>query len=126
MNVFLICFFPMVVHLQRMDRFVLQYHIRQFGTKKLARRNLHQLCYSVTRLAGHHPRIEVSMPTHFDTHRSHVKDIRSLKLRVDTPGTVFRTAVHSSGSMPYLLSGLSHYYGKGFGIPSILSATQGV
>ncbi|CAM9437381.1 unnamed protein product, partial [Scytosiphon promiscuus] len=42
---------------QRMDRFVLQYHIRQFGTKKLARRNLQQLCKSITRLAKANPRI---------------------------------------------------------------------
>ncbi|CAM9880347.1 unnamed protein product, partial [Discosporangium mesarthrocarpum] len=44
---------------QRMDRFVLQYHIRQFGTRKLARRNLHQLCSSVTRLAEGNPRIKL-------------------------------------------------------------------
>lgn len=43
-----------------MDRFVLQYHIRQFGTKKLARRNLHQLCKSVTKLASKNPRISAS------------------------------------------------------------------
>lgn len=43
-----------------MDRFVLQYHIRQFGTKKLARRNLHQLCKSITKLAANNPRLSVS------------------------------------------------------------------
>lgn len=43
-----------------MDRFVLQYHIRQFGTKKLARRNLHQLCKSITKLASSNPRIMAS------------------------------------------------------------------
>ncbi|CAN0028521.1 unnamed protein product, partial [Ectocarpus sp. 6 AP-2014] len=42
---------------QRMDRFVLQFHVRQFGTKKLARRNLHQLCKSITKLAPTNPRI---------------------------------------------------------------------
>ncbi|CAM9759835.1 unnamed protein product [Choristocarpus tenellus] len=42
-----------------MDRFVLQYHICQFGTRKLARRNLHQLCSSVTRLAEGYPRIKL-------------------------------------------------------------------
>ncbi|CAM9971991.1 unnamed protein product, partial [Ectocarpus fasciculatus] len=40
-----------------MDRFVLQFHVRQFGTKKLARRNLHQLCKSITKLAPTNPRI---------------------------------------------------------------------
>ncbi|CAM9744520.1 unnamed protein product [Hapterophycus canaliculatus] len=47
---------------QRMDRFVLQYHIRQFGTKKLARRNLQHLCKSITRLALTNPRISASEP----------------------------------------------------------------
>ena len=51
---------PRFFFVQRMDRFVLEYHIRQFGTKQLARRNLNQLCKSVTRLAPNNPRIKAS------------------------------------------------------------------
>lgn len=51
---------PRLLFVQRMDRFVLEYHIRQFGTKQLARRNLNQLCKSVTRLAPNNPRIKAS------------------------------------------------------------------
>ncbi|CAN0142823.1 unnamed protein product, partial [Phaeothamnion confervicola] len=43
----------------RFDRFILQYHIRQFGTRRVARRHLHQLCYTVTCIASRHARIRL-------------------------------------------------------------------
>ncbi|CAM9636375.1 unnamed protein product [Discosporangium mesarthrocarpum] len=41
----------------RLDRFILQYHIRQFGTKSLARKKLRQFLASISKEGPSHPRI---------------------------------------------------------------------